>query len=82
MRLLGLKPTPDRLQRAIRNSSFEKLRGQEEKQGFRERPEKAERFFRAGKAGQWRQLLSPEQIERVVSHHKDQMKRFGYYPVK
>jgi hypothetical protein len=80
-KFLGLKPTPERLIRAIENSSFEKLRKQEDSRGFVERPPKAEKFFRSGKANQWRNVLSPEQIERVVEVNREQMKKWGYLPL-
>lgn len=80
-RFLGLKPTVDRLIRAIDNSSFDSLRKQEEKRGFIERPPKADRFFRSGKANQWRNVLTPAQIDRVVEAHKELMKQFGYLPL-
>jgi hypothetical protein len=79
-RFLGLNPTPERLQRAIANSTFDKLRQQEDKTGFNERSPKADRFFRVGKAGQWRQALDQRQIDRLVGAHHEQMARFGYWP--
>lgn len=82
VKFLGLQPAPERITRAIQNSSFEKLREQEDRTGFRERPVKAERFFRVGKAGQWRGVLSEEQIERVVTANQKHMQRFGYWPWK
>jgi hypothetical protein len=78
-KFLGLQPTADRLQRAIRNSSFDKLRGQEEKVGFKERGPKATRFFRVGKSDQWRTVLSESQVDRVVRKNMQQMQRFGYW---
>ncbi len=81
VRFLGLKPPRDRLERAIARSSFRVLQEQERRHGFREKSEHAERFFREGRAGQWRKALSPEQIERVVAAHSEQMRRFGYYPL-
>lgn len=78
---LGLKPTTDRLIRAIENSSFDKLRSQEEEQGFKERPQQLERFFRSGTANQWREVLTDAQIDKVVKAHRDQMKRWGYLPL-
>jgi hypothetical protein len=80
-RFLGLKPTADRLIRAIENSSFEKLKQQEQSEGFVEKPARAESFFRAGKANQWRNVLTPEQIDRVVQVNREQMKQFGYWPL-
>jgi hypothetical protein len=63
---------------AIERSSFGRLRAQEEKEGFRERPKAAERFFREGRAGQWKEVLTAQQVARVASDHGEQMARFGY----
>ena len=79
-RFLIPDPGEERLQRAIRNSSFDVLRAQEEATGFRERPEQSRFFFREGRAGQWRDAMTEEQIERVVAAHSEQMARFGYFP--
>jgi hypothetical protein len=79
-RFLGLNPPRARLERAIEFSSFDVLRGQEEALGFVERGPAQERFFRVGKSGQWPEILSKEQVTRVVRRHKQQMARFGYVP--
>ena len=79
-RFLGLKPSPQRLTRAMRNSSFKAMRSQEERHGFSERPKHQERFFRRGTAGQWKEELTREQVERICSTHRVQMERFGYLP--
>jgi hypothetical protein len=63
---------------AIERSSFSRLRAQEEQQGFIERPKEAQRFFREGRSGQWRDVLSHAQISRIVRDHGTQMARFGY----
>jgi Sulfotransferase domain len=75
---LRLKPTAEQLQRAIKNSSFEEMARQEESHGFNERPETAEKFFRSGTAGQWREALSQSQIRAIVEAHAPMMMRFGY----
>jgi len=80
-RHLLFKPSDEQLADAIERSSFERLREQEEKEGFRERPDKAERFFREGRTGQWKDVLTPQQIQRIVDAHGEQMQRFGYLPV-
>ncbi|MBM3518546.1 MAG: sulfotransferase domain-containing protein [Alphaproteobacteria bacterium] len=77
---LRLNPPRERLQKAIRFSSFRVLKEQEQRFGFRERSPKAERFFRSGRAGEWRAALSAEQIAAVVTAHRDQMARFDYLP--
>ena len=79
---LGLNPPRKRLERAIERASFKTLRRQEDEQGFKEKSPFAQKFFRDGRAGQWRELLTPAQIDKVVSAHKEQMHRFGYWPLR
>ena len=80
-RFLGLNPQRGRLLKAIEQSSFRNMQKQEEQKGFDERSDKSERFFREGRAGQWREILTAEQIDAVVAAHRQQMSRFGYYPL-
>jgi uncharacterized protein (DUF924 family) len=80
-RHLLLDPTAAQLAQAIERSSFAKLKSDEEDKGFVEKPEKAERFFREGRAEQWKEILTPEQVDRIVRDHSEQMKRFGYLPL-
>ncbi len=77
---LGLKPKAERLERAIRNSSFKALKRQEETTGFKEKSEFAQSFFREGKTEQWREKLTDAQIKQIVSDHREQMERFNYVP--
>ena len=37
-------------------------------------------FFREGRSEQWRDVLTPEQVRRIISDHYEQMERFGYIP--
>lgn len=75
---LLMAPSKTELTEAIERSSFEKLKEQEEKEGFREKPKAAERFFREGRSGQWQNILTPLQVDRIVRDHGEQMVRFGY----
>ena len=75
---LLLKCDAAQLQAAIERSSFERLSAQEAAEGFREKPDVAPKFFREGRAGQWRELLSRRQIRRIVRDHGEEMRRFGY----
>jgi hypothetical protein len=77
---LRLDATPRQVAEAIARSSFQELRAQEAREGFRERSPAAERFFRDGRAGQWRELLSESQVDGIVRDHGEQMARFGYLP--
>lgn len=75
---LNLRADPKRLKRAIKFSSFDQLRAQEERGGFVERSHHSRHFFRVGRSGQWRTRLDKAQVERVVERHREQMARFGY----
>jgi Sulfotransferase domain len=79
-RHLLLNPTAAELGVAIKRSSFESLRDQEDKSGFQEKSLHADRFFREGRADQWKNILTPQQIDAVVKAHGESMKRFGYLP--
>ena len=79
-RHLLMTPSEDQLARAIELTGFERLRAKEAAEGFGERPDTTSQFFRAGRAGQWRETLSAAQVERMVAAHRPLMKRFGYLP--
>lgn len=78
VQFLNLPTDADRLRRAIDLSSFKTLQKIEEEKGFKERPVHTEKFFRAGRAGQWKTELTRNQIKRVIKDHAEQMDRFGY----
>jgi hypothetical protein len=81
-RHLQITSTRRHLARAIERSSFARLQAQEREKGFRERPPTADQsFFREGRAGQWREVLTPAQVDRVVRDHGEQMRHFGYLPL-
>ncbi len=79
-RLLGLDGDRARVERAIRHASFQSLSSQEAREGFREASVHAKRFFRTGRMNQWRDVLTRDQIARVVDAHRAQMQRFKYVP--
>ncbi len=77
-RFLALPAEPATLEAAAAATSFDALRAQEDQSGFRERPDAMARFFRRGRAGGWRDTLSPAQAARVVRDHGAVMGRLGY----
>ncbi len=79
-RYLQLKPPQSRLKKAIKFSSFRELKQQEQKEDFKERSKHAKAFFRKGKAGQWRDELSEDQVAHLIEDHYEQMKLYRYLP--
>lgn len=79
-RHLLMAPTAAQLQQAIDLTAFDRLRAAEAATGFVENPEHSMKFFRAGRAGQWRDILTTAQASRIVADHRAQMARFDYLP--
>lgn len=68
----------ERLRKAVEFSSFDTLKKQEKEQGFKEKPSKAESFFRKGQIGSYREEMSQEQIDTIIGYHRETMIRYGY----
>lgn len=66
------------VERAVAFSSLEELQHQEQTDGFGERPAHDRPFFRQGMIGGWRDALTAAQAARIISDHRDVMRRFGY----
>jgi len=77
---IGMGAEHNRISRAIAFSNFTLLADMEARDGFAERPMNGSRFFRAGLANQWRDVLSRDQVERIIANHGAQMVRFRYMP--
>ena len=67
-----------RVAMAVRHARFDRLQRAEDERPFRETPPRAKRFFRTGRAGDWRNHLSGSQVRRLLDHHARVMTRFGY----
>lgn len=78
-KLLGIQDK-SRIERAVGYAGFQTLSALEKREGFIEAASGQSRFFRAGRANQWREALRREQVARVVNDHREQMARFKYLP--
>lgn len=80
--LLGMGGDRKRVKKAIEFSDFRVLKAQEKKIGFVERSPNSQAFFRKGQKNQWPDMLSKEQVGRIVDRHREQMERYRYVPPK
>ena len=64
----------------MKHASFGTLAALERRDGFAEAVDEKTAFFHKGRANQWREVLSREQVARVVNDHRVQMARFKYLP--
>lgn len=63
---------------AAQNTRFSELTKQEAQNGFKEILAPGRRFFRAGKAGGWKDVLTPTQVTQIEQDHGRVMQRLGY----
>jgi hypothetical protein len=66
------------IDRAVRRSDFAELQRQEKAHGFRERTSRNAPFFRVGRAGAWREVLTEDQVRAIEDRHAAVMTRMGY----
>ena len=76
-RAVGIQSDPGRIARSVAHSNFQQLQQQEMQRGFAERVS-GRMFFREGRAGAGRAILTARQIAAIVERHAEMMKRFGY----
>jgi aryl sulfotransferase len=78
LNFIGLKLTSSEIRTALELCDFSQLQKQEEEKGFSERNARSQTFFRKGTVGDWQNVLTTEQVKRVVEMHGEVMERFGY----
>ena len=78
IRFLDLDVQATRLQRALLASRFDRLQAQEQVRGFKERLNDNSLFFRSGRVGGWRQVLSPRHVDLIIERHAPGMRSLGY----
>lgn len=75
---VGLTADAERIREAIDAVSFDRLRTREEEVGFWEKNPISESFFRSGRAGDWADVLTDVQRDRIIEDHGAVMRRLGY----
>lgn len=75
---IGWEADAETIAGAVAATEFSRLADKEKRLGFRERAPRTESFFNKGKAGAWRDILTPEQAARIERDHEEVMARFGY----
>lgn len=75
---VGIAADSGAVARAVTATHFDRLKAEEDKNGFRERSTHATRFFRRGVAGGWRDTLTTAQVARIEADHGAMMRQLGY----
>lgn len=74
----GLDRSDQEVERAVRNADFRVLRALEQRDGFRQRVSATNLFFRQGRAGGWREVLSPVQSKRIETACAAMLEKWNY----
>lgn len=75
---LGGRASQEDIERAVSHSTLAELQRQEASKGFRESRPGQERFFRAGRAGGWRDVLTRAQVRLLENRFAEVMGVHGY----
>ena len=75
---IGLQHSCTEIKAALELCDFSRLQKQEEDKGFSEKSARSPSFFRKGTVGDWRNVLSRDQVLRITDAHGTMMARFGY----
>ena len=67
----------ERVDAIVGTTAFGQLKQQERERGFRESV-RTEGFFRAGTAGQWRNVQDQQVFQPIIEKHRREMRRHGY----
>ncbi len=78
LNFFGLPFDRGRFNEALALTSFARLRAEEDQHGYDAKSGKQARFFRSGKVGGWRDVLSAEQAARIEADHEAVMRECGY----
>jgi len=78
MVFMGFNADKGQIQKAISESSFERLKEQEKNKGFLEKNHKSKLFFRNGTSGNWINELTPKQTEAIIKYNGEIMEKYNY----
>lgn len=76
---MKLSYSDEAILKAIEACDFKKLKQQEENKGFKEKQIPSSAFFFKGETGRWKNELTKEQIQKIMTVNESMMKRFGYW---
>jgi aryl sulfotransferase len=78
---IGLEYSQQAIENAVTKTSFQNLQEQEKEVKFKATP-KVDRFFRLGKAGNWRNELTNEQADLILNCNFDTLLKYNYIDAK
>ncbi len=77
-KFMKVKVDRPKLAYAVKKASFKSLQKQEKELGFAEKPAEMKSFFTKGRAGSWREDLTPAQVGRIRDEFRGTLEK--WYP--
>lgn len=77
---VGCPTTMEEITRVVGRTGFAELQRQERENGFREHKSLTSFFFRSGRTGAWRKVLTVDQVGSIEAAHRPIMEKLGYQP--
>ena len=74
----NLRFSKDLILKAIDECNFQKLRKQENQNGFKEAPTRDTKFFFLGPENNWRKMLDKKTVEEIENNFRDEMTELNY----
>lgn len=71
---LGIEVGDEQIEASVEACQFDNLKEFEERRGFKEKSRHQEQFFNEGRTARWRDELTEEQAERIVTEHAEQFR--------
>lgn len=78
IQFLNWEYSDQEIEAAIEKSKFKNLKNQEQKKDFIEKQKGQSSFFRKGIVGDWKNHLTGQQIENILSYNASMMEKLGY----
>ncbi len=78
LNFIGIEVQKEKLNEAVRFSSFDNLQKQENQNGFEEKSVFSPTFFHTGKSGYFKNILNKSQINIIFENHSEIIHKLGY----
>ena len=78
VKFAGLEKSHEEIINALKFSHISEMQKQEDEDGFREKAPDCKFFFHKGETGYWRDVLTDDQIKKIIKAHEEVMEMFGY----